>query len=151
LLRAERGQRVLLRPMDVREAQRQLWVSHVETDPDPGDPARHPHPLPYVAVGLADRQPQEETFLRVGPGAVPMEKLGAVTPAEWLVEIRLVRESGDEGRERNVIRMQCGQPSGGFRNYFFDPLHPVPPLGWYRQEAYNPEGTPEVYFASPVD
>jgi hypothetical protein len=74
--------------------------------------------------------------------------MGALTVKEWLEEIRPLRERGDDGVERLVLRARFGHESGAVIDYFHDPERLCPGVGWYRHEMQATERPPVVVFAT---
>jgi len=151
LLTAALDQQLFIRPMLDADSAYRIAISHIEAEPERDTPDAI-YPEPYVAYSIAERRPHEEDFLVIPPGLIPLKGLGALTAGEWLHDIGVVREKIEGGGEREVLRMRCGQPSGGSVSYYFDPERPVDPLGWFRQEVLPPDvSQSRVFFASRVD
>jgi len=146
LLTAQRGQQVRIRPILQGGDERRYWFATIVTEPDPDDPV---YAAPHLRVGASVRRPPATEFVFASVQYLALSQLGALTTKEWLEQITLVRERGNDGKERTLIRAGFGHESGGAVAYFTDPEHPVPGLGWFRTEMIPMSGPPQVHYATP--
>jgi len=146
VLRVQRGQRVILRPMQDGEATLRYTFTGTDVEPDAG--GRSFFPAPYVVAGMEDRQAGADTWHFKDYFYLVLGQMGAMTPKEWLEEIDLVRERRRDGTERTLVRARYGHESGATILYFFDPERPVPGVGWFRSEMHAQDRTPEVHRAT---
>ena len=140
-LAAASGQVWEIHPLHPGVPQLRFVVSHLDTNPDPGDEPLYALPHAFVYRGI--KEPNQPGFSSEGKGPLPFDRLGAVTTNEWLTEIRNGWELRGKTRVRVVIAVFRGS-DGRERRYFFDPAHPQIPLGWYRTEVLGPTD-PENY------
>jgi hypothetical protein len=146
LLGVEKGERIVVRPLQPGAAWARLFFSVPKTEPDPETDL---FPAPYVPFGLEERTGGTGDWRYVPPVRfLALGQMGAMTVKEWLEEIRLVREQGDDGSERLVVRARFGHENGGIIDYFHDPEQLLPGVGWYRHEMRATEGPPTVFFAT---
>ena len=145
LLTVPRGQRLLLRHPEPEAPEFRYTLAGSVLEPELEDPHST---LPHIRIGLEDRRPGEEQFAYRGVGYLDYIQLGALTPREWLEEIRLIRERSGSGRWRTVLRVTFGHESTSTVIYYHDPEQPVPGLGWYRQEVYGQGQPQQLLFAS---
>ncbi|HEX5137449.1 MAG TPA: hypothetical protein VFY93_10780 [Planctomycetota bacterium] len=143
-LSVARGQRVVLRP--IVEGVRPLRYTFVlpVTDPLPDDPVA---PVPHLRAGVEEYEEGEWAY-RPPVEAVAFCQMGALTPQEWLTEIRPILESGGAGGARMLLKATFGHRSGATVAYYHDPMAPVPGLGWTRNEMVAEGRPPELYFAT---
>jgi hypothetical protein len=141
------GQRVVLRPIVAGAPALRLTFLATITEPTPEDPVA---PVPHLLAGAEERE-GDEWVLRPGEGSVQpllLCQMGALTPQEWLEEIRPVLEVSPDGSERLLLRAQFGHRTGAAIAYYFDPQAPVPAVGWTRSEFLASDRPPEIHFAS---
>ena len=151
-LQVKRGQRVIVRPMLEGGSWRRFTFLVMLAEPQPDDPV---YSAPHIRAGVEERGEDGNWYrLRsvdqfVQPLA--LSQMGATTIKEWLEEIRPVREIGNDGTMRTVLRVMFGNVAGGQVIYVFDPNRPIPAFGWIRQEVHGAEEgkDPEVHFTRP--
>ncbi|MGQ0614457.1 MAG: hypothetical protein ACT4PV_12040 [Planctomycetaceae bacterium] len=138
-------------PQDRKQPVLRYIVDHLEAEPgSPMDPGTL-HPFPHVVLGVGIRSLEDSDFAPHKLGGLPLANLGAITAAEWLEGIRMVREKRPDGSEGVVLEAVYGHPQGGQRVYVHDPAHPTPVLGWFRLEIRNAGAGPEIYFVRPLN
>jgi len=145
VLGVERGQRIILRPMQEGTPTARYTFTGADVEPEVGEKSFFP--APYVVAGMEDRQAGEDTWYFKDYLFLVFGQMGAMTPKEWLEEIGLVRERSPDGAERTLVRARYGHESGAAVLYFFDPERPVPGVGWFRSEMHAQDRTPEVHYA----
>lgn len=144
-----KGQRVVVRPMQRGTSWSRFFFSTPQVEPDPEAVPSPLFPAPYIPVALEQRDGETGEWRYVPPPRFfALGQMGAMTVKEWLEEIRPVRERGEDGEERLVLRVRFGHETGAVIDYFHDPARPCPGLGWYRNEMRTSEGAPVVVFAS---
>jgi hypothetical protein len=144
-LSAERGQRIILRPLQEGSPTLRYTVTGAEVEPERRENAFFP--APHLVAGMEDRQAGEDTWYFKDYAYLVLGQMGAMTPKEWLEEISLVRERGRDGTERTLVRALYGHESGATVVYYFDPARPVPVVGWFRSELHAQDRVPEIHFA----
>jgi hypothetical protein len=142
-LAVARGQRVVLRP--ILEGVPEFRYTFVRTAPEPGtdDPMA---PVPYLGAGVEERNGDQWEYR--SPEALALCQMGALTPQEWLLEIRPVLEVGGAKGDRTLLKAVFGHRNGAVVSYFFDPERTVPAVGWTRSEMVSEGRAPEIHFAS---
>lgn len=139
-----RGQRVVLRPiLEGVPALRYTFLAAV-LEPGTDDPMA---PVPHLRAGVEERGDDVWEF-RPPPEALALCQMGALTPQEWLEEIRPVREVGGAKGDRMLLQAVFGHRNGAIMAYYFDPARPVPAVGWTRSEMVTEGRMPEIHFAS---
>jgi hypothetical protein len=139
-----RGQRVVLRPiLEGVPALRYTFLASV-AEPGTDDPLA---PVPHIVAGIEERNGDEWEY-RPPPEALALCQMGALTPREWLEEIRPVREVGGAGGDRMLLRAVFGHRNGSVISYYVDPAQRVPAVGWTRSEMVTEGRMPEIHFAS---
>ena len=146
VLGVQRGQRIILRPLQEGTPAVRWTFTGAEVEPEVSDLSFFP--APYAVAGMEDRQADDDTWYFKDYVFLVLGQMGAMTPKEWLEEIGLVRERGRDGAERMLVRARFGHESGAAVIYYFDPKRPVPVVGWVRSEMHAQDRTPEVHFAS---
>ena len=145
MLKAERFERVRIRPMQEGQPEVRFTFTAFVTEPSDTDPFST---QPHVRVGVESRGPTEPDFLYEGEQAFLLRQLGAYSTLEWLEEIREVEELAQDGSVVRRLRATYGHQSGGTTVYFHDPSIRVPGLGWIRQEFYAEGQLRHVLYAS---
>lgn len=143
-LSVARGQRVILRPIveGLRPLRYTFLASVVEPATD--DPVM---PVPHLRAGVEELLDDDWNF-RPPIGALALCQMGALTPQEWLVEIRPVIEVRGLGEQRTLLKAVFGHRTGAFVSYYFVPGKPVPAVGWTRSEMTAEGRPPEIHFAA---
>jgi hypothetical protein len=139
-----RGQRVILRPIveGVRSFRYTFLLAVAEPMTD--DPVA---PVPHLRAGVEELE-GDEWLYRPPVEALAFCQLGALTPQEWLEEIRPVMEVGGAFGDRMLLKAIFGHRNGSIVFYFHDPERPVPAVGWTRSEMVVQERPPEIHFAT---
>lgn len=145
VLGVQRGQRIILRPMQEGAPMLRYTFTGTETEPEAAE--RPFFPAPYVVAGMEDRKADEDTWRFRDYSYLILGQMGAMTPKEWLEEIGPVRERRRDGSERTLLRARYGHESGATVLYYFDPERPVPCVGWFRSEMHAQGREPEVHRA----
>ncbi len=146
LLNVERGQRILLLPLQEGVPAVRYTITGAEAEPEVREQPFFPSP--YVVAGIEDRQADEDTWYFKDYAFFVLSQMGAMTPKEWLEEIGLVRERGPGGSERLLLRARYGHENGATVLYYFDPERPVPVVGWCRSEMHaQTQAAPEIHRA----
>lgn len=146
LLDVQRGQRILLLPLQEGVPAVRYTITGAEVEPEVRE--KPFFPSPYVVAGLEDRRADEDTWYFKDYAFLVLSQMGAMTPKEWLEEIGLVRERGPRGTERLLLRARYGHESGATVLYYFDPERPVPGVGWCRSEMHaQAQALPEIHRA----
>jgi hypothetical protein len=148
VLGVQRGQRIVLRPMQEGTPTVRWTFTGTEVEPEVSELSFFP--APHAVAGMEDRQADEDTWYFKDYVFLVLGQMGAMTPKEWLEEIGLVRERGRDGVERMLVRARYGHESGAAVIYYFDPKRPIPVVGWLRSEMHARDRTPEVHFATPA-
>ena len=143
-LSVARGQRAVLRPILESVPALRYTFFGANTEPGTDDPMA---PVPHLRAGVEERNGDEWEY-RPPPEALALCQMGALTPQEWLEEIRPVREVGGAKGDRMLLKAVFGHRSGAVVSYYFDPERPVPAFGWTRSEMLSEGRVPEVHFAS---
>ncbi len=139
-----RGQRVVLRPiLDGVPALRYTFLSAV-LEPGTDDPMA---PVPHLGAGVEERGDDVWEY-RPPPEALELCQMGALTPQEWLQEIRPVMERGGARGDRMLLKAVFGHRNGAVVSYYTDPARRVPAVGWTRSEMLSEGRAPEIHFAS---
>ncbi|MHC4494038.1 MAG: hypothetical protein ACYTDU_20780, partial [Planctomycetota bacterium] len=128
VLGVQRGQRIILRPLQEGTPTLRYTFTGAEVEPEVNEKSFFP--APYVVAGMEDRQAGEDTWYFKDYLFLVLGQMGAMTPKEWLEEIGLVRERGRDGAERTLVRARYGHESVAAVLYYFDPERPVPGVGW---------------------
>jgi hypothetical protein len=140
VLGVERGQRIVLWPLQEGVPAVRYTFTGAEVEPEVSEKSFFP--APYVVAGMEDRKPNEDTWYFKDYAFFVLGQMGAMTPKEWLEEISLVRERRRDGTERTLIRALYGHESGATVVYYFDPERPVPGVGWCRSEMHTQDQVP---------
>jgi hypothetical protein len=152
VLKTEKWQRTIVRPM--REGN--VWQRYTFTAlvGEPAAVEMPAMPLPYAIAAEEFRLDDQDAWYHRPADriqALPVCLLGALSPVEWLTEIRIVEETYPDGSRKRRYRATFGHESGETVAYFYDPEHLTPGFGWVRQERYAPDDRePEVYFAHAI-
>lgn len=143
-LDVKRGQRVVLRP--ILEGTRSLRYTFLVkvTEPLTDDPVA---PVPHLRAGVEELFEGDWSY-RPPVEALALCQLGALTPQEWLMEIRPVLEMRGSGEPSMLLKAVFGHRSGAVVSYYHDPEAPVPAVGWGRSELVAESRAPEIHFAS---
>jgi hypothetical protein len=149
VLGIQRGQRIILWPMQDGAPTLRYTFTGVEVEPEARE--KPFFPMPYGVAGMEDRKAGEDAWYFKDYAFFVLGQMGAMTPKEWLEEIGLVRERGRDGQDRLLIRARFGHESGATILYYFDPERPVPGVGWFRSELHaQGADLPEVHRARPA-
>lgn len=139
VLTVRRGDRAVVKPIEAGGVWQRFTFTAVVVEPEAmKDPAL---PLPHAAAVVESRRSGEDDwsydpndFVR----PLPLYNLGAVSPREWLQEIRPVLEVAPDGSSRLLYRATYRHDSGLQVAYYHDPARRVPGFGWVRQERTAP-------------
>ena len=145
VLGVQRGQRIILRPLQDGAPALRYTFTGAEVEPEAG--GRSFFPAPYVVAGMETRPAGDDAWHFKDYLYLVLVQMGAMTAKEWLEEIGLVRERGRDGTERTLVRARYGHESGATVIYYFDPERPVPGVGWFRSEMHAQGRDPEIHFA----
>lgn len=138
-----RGQRVVLRPIvEGVQMLRYTFLLRI-TEPPIDDPVA---PVPHLRAGVEDYD--GDTWYYRSAEALAFCQMGALTAQEWLMEIGPVNEVGGAKGDRVLLKALFGHRSGASISYYHDPEHPVPAVGWIRNEMTTEGRPPEIYFAT---
>jgi hypothetical protein len=143
VLSVARGPRVIFRPMLEGELTIRYTFLAEKMEPLTDDLVA---PVPYRAAGVEELNGDVWEYRSAEP--LLLCQMGALTHEEWLEQIGPVEERGGARGPRTLLRAVYGHRNGSQVAYLFDPLAPVPAVGWIRREMLPQEGMPEVIFAS---
>ncbi len=149
MLEADKGQVVVLRPLQANLPWMRVQTYKLEANPNP-HPDKALHPEPHFVVIKMFRDPRGESWQFVpgdSRGPLPLASLGALDHRAWLEQIEMVTDKRPDGTIRRVACATFRDPDGSIYRYFHDPKRSVAIVGWYRMAISRPDGSTELYFA----
>ncbi|MHC4954555.1 MAG: hypothetical protein ACYTGZ_11760 [Planctomycetota bacterium] len=158
LLDCKPGSLAVMRPGRVDQSIQRYWFLRFVPEPQTddltnadSDVGRYAH----VRAAVWEQRPEEEGWYYQAVAFFAFRQLGALSPTEWMQEIRLVNQKDAHGNTKTLLRAQYANTGAARMYYFYDPAESREEaasrgVGWFQfvQEA---KGTAsDVFYLTPA-